>query len=100
MQPRHTRHTIGREEGGVLSPSLGVTAVLASVAGTFDESRPWHQAGALWVAAMAALNKTGAAAPGTRLRQELRLLLLHTNPNRKTRDRVSSILRTLSLIEG
>ena len=97
MQPRHT---IGREEGGVLSPSLGVTAVLASVAGTFDESRPWHQAGALWVAAMATLNKQGAAPSGARLRQELRLLLKHTNPNRKTRDRVSSILRTLSLIEG
>ena len=97
MQPRHT---IGREEGGVLSPSLGVTAVLASVAGTFDESRPWHQAGALWVAAMATLNKQGAAPEGARLRQELRLLLQHNNPNRKTRDRVSSILRALSLIEG
>ena len=93
-------HTIGREEGGVLSPSLGVTEVLASVAGTFDGNRPWHQAGALWVAAMATLNKQGAAPSGARLRQELRLLLQHSNPNRKTRDRVSSILRTLSLIEG
>ena len=93
-----TRHTIHPEEGGVLSPAVGITAILASVAGTFDESRPWHQAGALWVAAMAALNKQGAAPSGARLRQELRLLLQHSNPNRKTRDRVGSIIRTLNLI--
>ena len=92
------RHTIGREEGGVLSPAVGITAILASVAGTFDGNRPWHQAGALWVAAMATLNKQGAAPEGARLRQELRLLLQHNNPNRKTRDRVSSIIRTLNLI--